>query len=149
MGTSTTTAAIRMVRKGSLLHGPTIPGHGSRRPRSSGAAACAAAPDAVNPDGNDRTRDVSFGRGDRCRFWPVHEDVLPTDAEALRLGDLALGDEAKLGVGEGMEGQATDPQQPGAQTALDLEAQWALGAGHPALALDPELPVATTQVPRS
>jgi hypothetical protein len=82
--------------------GPAAPQLAPRRPTRSIRTA------------TDRTRDVPLGVGDRCRFWPVHEDVVPTDVEALRLGDLALGDEAKLGVGEGVEGQTTDPQQPGA-----------------------------------
>ena len=35
----------------------------------------------------------------------MHEGVMPADMEAPRLGDLALGYQPKLGVGEGMEGQ--------------------------------------------
>jgi hypothetical protein len=78
----------------------------------------------------------------------MHEGVVPADMEALRLGDLALGDEPKLGVSEGVEGQAADPQEPRAKAALDLKAHRALGTRHPAFALDPQLPVDAAQVPR-
>ena len=67
----------------------------------------------------------------------MHEGVVAADVKAPRLGDLALGDQPKLGVGEGVEGHPAHPQQPRAQAALDLEAQRALGARDPAVALDP------------
>ena len=79
----------------------------------------------------------------------MHEGVEPAGVEALRLGDLALGDEPKLGVGEGVEGHPAHPQKPRAQTALDLEAKRALGARHPAVAVDPQLPVDAAQMPRT
>ena len=72
---------------------------------------------------------------------------MAADMEATRLGDLALGYQPKLGVGEGMKRHATHPEQPGTQPAFDLEAQRALGARHPTFALDPQLPIEATQVP--
>src|SRR4051794_15897468 len=74
---------------------------------------------------------------------------MPAEVEAPRLGDLALGYQPKLGVGEGMEGHSAHPEQPGAQPALDLETQRALCARHPALALDPYLPIVAARVPRT
>jgi hypothetical protein len=72
---------------------------------------------------------------------------VPADVEALRIGDLALGDEPKLGVGEGVEGHPADLQQPGAELALDLEPERAFGARDPAASLDPQLPIDPAQVP--
>ena len=41
----------------------------------------------------------------------MHEGVVAAHMQALRLGDLALGDEPKLGVGKGVEGQPAHPQE--------------------------------------
>jgi hypothetical protein len=86
--------------------------------------------------------------GERRRFQPMHKGIMPACMKAPGLGDLALGDQPQLGVGEGMEGHSAHPEQPGAQAALDLEAKRALGAGHPALALDPQLLVGICQISR-
>jgi hypothetical protein len=86
---------------------------------------------------------------DRRCLHPVHEGVVPAGMQTPSLGDLALGDEPELGVGEGVEGHPAHPQQPRAQAAFDFEAQRAFGACHSALALDPQLPIVAAQVPRA
>ena len=51
---------------------------------------------------------TSWSRGRGC-FHPMHKGIDPPDVEAPRLGDLALGDEPELGVGEGMQGHPAYP----------------------------------------
>jgi hypothetical protein len=45
---------------------------------------------------------------------------MTADMETPCIGDLALGDEPQLGIGEGMEGHPGHPLQPRAQAALSV-----------------------------
>jgi hypothetical protein len=68
--------------------------------------------------------------------------------EAAGLLALALGDEAKLGVREGREGQLQLAQEPRAQKALELDPERALPTRHRTASLDPQLPVGAAVAPR-
>src|SRR5687768_14017721 len=84
---------------------------------------------------------------DRGRLKPGHEGVDAVGMDAAGFLVPTLGDEAKLGVREGVKGQLALAQEPRAQAALDLKAQRALAARQPAVALDPQLPVGMPVAP--